>query len=164
MKTNIQELIELYDEALRRFGKRAVRVEEESREINVCTRLIETAKENISEYNDLNEEVERKQEEIDDLSEQLDQKDQVIADLRQQLLEAQNQQLESEKQHLVSEKQHLEAEVSAKPMEIHNHFEPGRSAQVFNDKVNGKFTRRPIVKKDKKDKKKRWKKIVRKVL
>ena len=160
MKTNIKELMELYDEALRRLGKRAVRVEEESREINVCTRLIETAKENISEYGDLNEEVERKQEEIDDLSEQLDQKDQVIADLRQQLLEAQNLQLESEKQHLVSEKQHLEAEVSAKPMEIHNHFEPGSSAQVFNEKVTGKFTKN----KDKKEKKKRWKKMARRIL
>ncbi len=160
MKTNIQELMELYDEALRRLGKRVVRVEEESREINVCTRLIETAKENISEYGDLNEEVERKQEEIDDLSEQLDQKDQVIADLRQQLLEAQNLQLESEKQHLVSEKQHLEAEVSAKPMEIHNHFEPGSSAQVFNEKVTGKFTKN----KDKKEKKKRWKKMARRIL
>ena len=32
------------------------------------------------------------------------------------------------------------------------------------DKVNGKFTRKPIVKKDKKDKKKRWKKIARKIL
>ena len=153
MKTNIQELIELYDEALRRFGKRAVRVEEESREINVCTRLIETAKENISEYNDLNEEVERKQEEIDDLSPQLEQKDKEIDDLRRQLLEAKNQ-------HLESEKHHLEAEACAKPMEIHNHFESGSSSQVFNEKVTGKF----IKNKDKKEKKKRWKKIARRML
>ena len=157
MKTNNHELIELWDEALRRLGKKADRVEEESREINVYRQLFEAAKEKISENDDLKEELDRKQEEVDDLEEQLEQKDQVIADLRQQLLEAQNLQLETEKQQ-------LESEVNAKPTEIHNHFEPGSSAQVFNDKVNGKFTRKPIVKKDKKDKKKRWKKMVRKVL
>ena len=64
----------------------------------------------------------------------------------------------------------LNAELAAKvkeaylrPAEIHNHFEPGSSAQVFNDKVTGKFTRKQN-KKDKKDKKKRWKKIARKIL
>ena len=164
MKTNNHELIDLWDEALRRLRQDADRIEEDGRRNNVYTRLLEAAKERISENDDLREELERKQEEIDDLEEQLEQKDQVIADLRQQLLEAQNLQLESEKQQLESEKQQLETEVNAKPTEIHNHFEPGSSAQVFNDKVNGKFTRRPIVKKDKKDKKKRWKKIVRKVL
>ena len=157
MKTNNHELIDLWDEALRRLRQDADRIEEDGRRNNVYTRLLEAAKEKISENEDLKEELERKQEEIDDLEEQLEQKDQVIADLRQQLLEAQNLQLESEKQQ-------LETEVNAKPTEIHNHFEPGSSAQVFNDKVNGKFTRKPIVKKDKKDKKKRWKKIVRKVL
>ena len=35
------------------------------------------------------------------------------------------------------------------------------SSQVFNDKVNGKFIRKQ---KDEKKKKKRWKKIVRKML
>ena len=125
--------------------------------------MFEAAKEHLSEIEDLKEELERKQEEIDDLCEQLEQKDQEIADLRQQLLEARNLHLESEKQQLESEKQQLETEVKAKPTEIHNHFEPGCSAQVFNDKVNGRFTRKPIVKKDKNDKK-RWKKIVRKVL
>lgn len=132
MKANNHELIELWDEALRRLGKNADRVEEESREINVYRRLFEAAKEKISENDDLKEELDRKQEEIDDLEEQLEQKDQVIADLRLQLLEAQNL-------HLESEKQQLETEVNAKPTEIHNHFEPGSSAQVFNDKVNGKY-------------------------
>lgn len=160
METNIHELKDLLDEALKGLRQDADRIEEAGRKNNVYTRLFEAAREKIYENDDLKEEVERKQEEIDDLSEQLDQKDQVIADLRQQLLEAQNLQLESEKQHLVSEKQHLEAEVSAKPMEIHNHFEPGSSAQVFNEKVTGKFTKN----KDKKEKKKRWKKMARRIL
>ena len=57
MKTNNHELIELWDEALRRLGKKADRVEEESREINVYRRLFEAAKEKISENDDLKEEL-----------------------------------------------------------------------------------------------------------
>lgn len=163
MKTNIHEFKGGLDAALRELSHDTNRVEEEGRKINVYKRLFEAAKEHLSEIEDLKEELERKQEEIDDLCEQLEQRDRETDDLRQQLLEARNLHLESEKQQLESEKQQLETEVKAKPTEIHNHFEPGCSAQVFNDKVNGKFTRKPIVKKDKNDKK-RWKKIVRKVL
>lgn len=156
MKTNIHEFKGGLDAALRELSHDTDRVEEEGRKINAYKRLFEAAKEHLSEIEDLKEELERKQEEIDDLCEQLEQRDRETDDLRQQLLEARNL-------HLESEKQQLETEVKAKPTEIHNHFEPGCSAQVFNDKVNGKFTRKPIVKKDKNDKK-RWKKIVRKVL
>ena len=163
MKTNIHEFKGGLDAALRELSHDSDRVEEEGRKINAYKRLFEAAKEHLSEIEDLKEELERKQEEIDDLCEQLEQKDRETDDLRQQLLEARNLHLESEKQQLESEKQQLETEVKAKPTEIHNHFEPGCSAQVFNDKVNGRFTRKPIVKKDKNDKK-RWKKIVRKVL
>ncbi len=163
MKTNIHEFKGGLDAALRELSHDTDRVEEEGRKINVYKRLFEAAKEHLSEIEDLKEELERKQEEIDDLCEQLEQRDRETDDLRQQLLEARNLHLESEKQQLETEKQQLETEVKAKPTEIHNHFEPGCSAQVFNDKVNGRFTRKPIVKKDKNDKK-RWKKIVRKVL
>lgn len=163
MKTNIHEFKGGLDAALRELSHDTDRVEEEGRKINAYKRLFEAAKEHLSEIEDLKEELERKQEEIDDLCEQLEQRDRETDDLRQQLLEARNLHLESEKQQLESEKQQLETEVKAKPTEIHNHFEPGCSAQVFNDKVNGRFTRKPIVKKDKNDKK-RWKKIVRKVL
>ena len=164
MKTNNYELIDLWDEALRGLRQDADRIEEDVRKNNAYTRLLEAAKEKISENDDLREELDRKQEEIDDLSEQLEQKDQVIADLRRQLLEAENLQLESEKHHLESEKQHLETEVNAKPTEIHNHFESGSSAQVFNDKVTGRFNRNQKSNKYKKEKRKRWKKIARKIL
>lgn len=128
-------------------------------EVNAYDRLLDALDEVFEEVDDLTEKVERKQEEIDDLEEQLEQKDAEIADLRRQLLEAQNE-------HLESERQHLEAEVNAKPMEIHNHFGAGSNSQVFNDKVNGRFTKQvKKEKKDKKDKKNRqWKKIVRKML
>ena len=128
-------------------------------------RVLEAARDAYHQADRLQDEVERMQTEMDDLQEQLEakqremdamcrEKDAEIADLRQQLLEAQNH-------HLESERQHLEAEVQAKPLEIHNHFGAGSNSQVFNDKVNGRFTKQ--IKKDKKDKK-RWKKIVRKML
>ena len=46
--------------------------------------------------------------------------------------------------------QRLAQEPAATATEIHNHFESGSSAQVFNDKVTGRFA-----------KKKRWKRKTR---
>ena len=126
--------------------------------------VLEAADELLSEIVRQKDELVQKQSEIDNMTEQLEQKDQEIMELRQQLLEAKNRQLESERQH-------LETEVRAKPMEIHNHFEPGSSSQVFNDQVSGKFSRNQNGKnninrkrKDIKRNKKRWKKIVGKML
>ena len=171
METSIEELDELLDEDMRDTSHKADRVEEDARQINIHMQILKAMKEWVSKFKDLKEELERKQGEVDDLDEQLEQKDKAIDDLRrqlqaetddlrQQLLEAKNQHLEAENLHLESEKQHLKAEASAKPREIHNHFEPGSSAQVFNAKVTSKF----IKNKDKRDKKKRWKKIARKIL
>lgn len=149
---NIHELKDNFDEALRELRQDGERVEEEGRKINVYTRLLEAAKEQIAEIDDLNDELECRQAEIDELNEKLEQKDAEIVDLRQQLLESENQHLESEKQQLM-------AEVHAKPMEIHNHFGKGSSSNVFNDKVTGKF----IKSKEKTEKKKRrWKRIIKK--
>jgi len=156
MRTKIDELKVWRAEAKDGLRHEANRLEEKGRQINSYMRMLDAMDELVSEIEDLREESERKQEEIDDLSKELELKDKVIDDLQRQLLEAKNQ-------HLESENQHLEAEANSKPMEIHNHFESGSRSQVFNDKVNGRFTRNQKVKKDKKDKK-RWKKIVRRVL
>jgi hypothetical protein len=85
------------------------------------------------------------------------QHEQEIDDLRRQLLDAKNR--------------HLETEIRAKPMEIHNHFEPGSSSQVFNDQVSGKFTKnqndKSVINKKRNDikkNKKKWKKSIRKIL
>ena len=170
METSIEELDELLDEDMRVTSHKADRVEEDARQINIHMQILKAMKEWVSKFKDMKEELERKQGEVDDLDEQLEQKDKAIDDLRRQLQaetdDLRQQLLEAKNLHLESEKQHLEAEASAKPMEIHNHFESGSSSQVFNDKVNGRFDRRQNVRKDKKDKKdkKRWKKIVRKVL
>lgn len=147
MDINFEELKEWQDSARSGLREEIDCLEEKSRQINSYMRLLDAIDKQVSEIDHLKETVERKQREVDDLSEQLEQKDQVIADLRRQLLEAQNLQLKSEKQQ-------LETEVSAKPTEIHNHFEMGSSAQVFNDKVTGKFTKKNRWKK--KEKKRLW--------
>ena len=155
------------DEAIRDVVSDMDCMQERFRRQEDHKRVLEAAREAYHQTDRLNDEVERLQQEIDDLNEQLEakqaemdamcrEKDAEIAELRQQLLQVQNE-------HLESEKQHLEAEAHAKPMEIHNHFESGSNSQVFNDKVNGRFTKKQTTKKDKKDKK-RWKKIVRKML
>ena len=153
MEANVEELKEWSNVAKRGLRQAIERLEEREEQISSYMKVLDAVEELLAKINDLKEEAERKQTEIDELEEQLEQKQQEADDLRRQLLEAQNQQLESEKQRLESEKQQLEAEASAKPMEIHNHFGSGCSAQVFNDKVTGKFT---------KTKKRRWKRIIRK--
>lgn len=153
MEANVEELKEWSNVAKRGLRQAIERLEEREEQISSYMKVLDAVEELLAKINDLKEEAERKQTEIDELEEQLEQKQQEADDLRRQLLEAQNHQLESEKQRLESEKQQLEAEASAKPMEIHNHFGSGCSAQVFNDKVTGKFT---------KTKKRRWKRIIRK--
>ena len=158
-----------YDEASRDVDDDMECLQKKFRRKEAHRRVLDAGREAFYKADELRELVESQQQEIDDLNEQLEQKDAEMADmqremqaeiddLRRQLLEAQNEYLESEKQHLV-------AEVKAKSMEIHNHFEPGSNSQVFNDKVSGKFTRKQNDKKNEKKKdKKRWKKIVRKML
>lgn len=146
MEANVEELKEWSNVAKRGLRQAIERLEEREEQISSYMKVLDAVEELLAKINDLKEEVERKQTEIDELEEQLEQKQQEADDLRRQLLE-------SEKQRLESEKQQLEAEASAKPMEIHNHFGSGCSAQVFNDKVTGKFT---------KTKKRKWKRIIRK--
>ena len=161
---NFEEMKDWCNDAQRSLGRELDRLQEQQRTMDNHLQVLEAADELLSEIVRQKDELVQKQSEIDNMTEQLEQKDQEIMELRQQLLEAKNQQLESERQH-------LETEVRAKPMEIHNHFEPGSSSQVFNDQVSGKFSRNQNGKnninrkrKDIKRNKKRWKKIVGKML
>lgn len=146
MEKNYSELKDWSDGARRALDREREEIMERVQLIDGMARAMGVIDEILAESESLKTE-------IDDLNEQLEQKEQETDELRQQLLEARNQ-------HLEAERQHLEAEVHAKPLEIHNHFEPGSSSQVFNDKVSGRFTRKQN---DKKKSKKRWKKIVRKM-
>lgn len=156
MEVNIELLEEWRDDVKSALKKEIGCLESKHGFLCSYMRVLDAVDELISENNVLKEDLERKQSEIDDLSEQLREQEaennslrmQMLSetgDLRQQLVEAQEQSLE----------------VKSKPMEIHNHFESGSNSQVFNDKVNGRFAKSN----DKKKKeKKRWKRMVRKVL
>jgi chromosome segregation ATPase len=158
MEINPNELRDWSDGARRAL-------EREREEMMSRVQLIDGVARTMEVFDEILAENERLKAEIDDLNEQLEQREQEIDDLcsqhRVEIDDLRRQMLEARNQHLETERQHLEAEVHAKPMEIHNHFEPGSSSQVFNDKVNGKFTKN---KNDKKKNKKGWKKIVRKML
>lgn len=152
-----------YDQASRDLDDNIDCMKEKVEQMGAHRRVLDAARDAFLKYNDLREQVESQQSEIDDLEQQLEQRDAEIASLRQQhqaeIDNLQKQLLEAQNVHLESENQQLMAEVQAKPMEIHNHFGKGSSSQVFNDKVTGSF-----VKLKKKEKKRRWKKIARKIL
>ena len=159
---NIEQLEEWQDEAMSDIKREIERLQERGRRMGGYLQVMEATSELYGRIKELTEDVDKKQHEIDNLEEQVESLEAEVTELRQKLLEAQNKHLEAEKQHLADE-------VKAKPAEIHNHFGAGSNSQVFNDKVEGKFTKQvKKVKKDKKDKKqkenKRWKKIVRRML
>jgi chromosome segregation ATPase len=162
---NYEELKDWCDEARRSVGREMDRLQEQQLTMGNHLQVLEAAGDLLGEMERQKDELEQKQQEIDRLNEELEQKQQEMADLRrqhEQETEAlQRQLLEARNLRLEQERQHLEAEVHAKPLEIHNHFESGSSSQVFNDKVNGKFTKKQN---DKNKSKKRWRKMVRKVL
>lgn len=144
MNTNIYELKDWQRDARRALSFKMDGLKDEMHQLDNYMRALDVTDELCSEIENLNDQLADKQTEIDDLMTQLEQKQAEIDSLRGELLDV--------REH------NLEADCNQKPTEIHNHFEQGCSAQVFNDKVTGKFT------KNKKKEKKRWKKIVRKML
>ena len=132
-------------DARRFLVNEADRLREKEQQLGGLMRCLEATGELLSEVGHLREELEQKQQEVDDLYRDLEASRSEADRLRLQLAEAKEQRL-AESQSVVQERQpHL--------TEIHNHFESGSSAQVFNSKVNGKF-------KDKKKWKRNNKKIV----
>ena len=162
---NYEELKDWCDDARRSVEREMERLQEQQRTMGNHLQVLEAAGELLAEIDRQKDELEQKQSEIDELTEQLEQKEQEMTSMCQQYQsetdDLQRQLLEARNEHLESERQYLEAEVYAKPMEIHNYFQSGSSSQVFNDKVNGKFSRKQN---DENKKKRRWKKMVRKVL
>lgn len=142
MNTNIYELKEWQSNARRELSSKQDALRDEMEQIGNYMRALDVTDELCAEIDNLNDQLADKQAEIDDLMAQLEQKQAEIDSLRGELLDAREQ--------------NLEAGCNQKPTEIHNHFEQGCSAQVFNDKVTGRFT--------KKKQKKQWKKLVRKML
>ena len=155
MNTNIYELKDWQRDARRALSFKMDGLKDEMHQLDNYMRALDVTDELCAEIEDLNDQLADKQTEIDDLMTQLEQKQEEIDSLRKQ----KQAEIDSLRGELLDVREHnLEADCNQKPTEIHNHFEQGCSAQVFNDKVTGKFT------KNKKKEKKRWKKIVRKML
>ena len=146
-----RELKDCREEARRGLLHEMERLQEQLQAMDSYMQVMDATDELFSKVDKLTDEVERQQREIANLEGELEQKEREKAELERQLLAAKNER--------------LAAEASAKPTEIHNHFEAGSNSQVFNGKVKGKFTTRPKTNggKERKEKKK-WQKIVRKML
>ena len=136
---NIEELKDWSDGARRGLENEIDRLKEKEAQLNDYLRALDATDELLEEIEELKEEVERQKAENDSLNEELAQRQAEIDRLRTELLELREQRLAQEP--------------AAKATEIHNHFESGSSAQVFNDKVSGRFT-----------KKKRWKRIAKRIM
>ena len=123
MKININELKDWQSGARRMLCSKQDAMMDEIEQIGNYMRAMDVTDELCAEIENLNDQLADKQAEIDDLMAQLEQKQAEIDSLRGELLDAREQ--------------NLEAGCNQKPTEIHNHFEQGCSAQVFNDKVTG---------------------------
>ena len=102
---------------------------------------------NLEELKDWNDdarrELEREAEHLREKEEQiggclhiLEATDELLAEIGR--LQARLDESQSEAERLREQLEAIQAQPS-RPTEIHNHFESGSSAQVFNSKVNGKF-------------------------
>lgn len=132
-------------DARRFLDNEADRLREKEQQLSGLMRCLEATGELLSEVGHLREELEQKQQEVDDLCRDLEASRSEADRLRLQLAEAKEQRLAESQSAAQEQRPHL--------TEIHNHFESGSSAQVFNSKVNGKF----------KDKKK-WKRSNKKIV
>ena len=142
MKTDFVDYKEMMYDVCRALGNEKESLAERTRQVDGFMRVAEKTSELLSEIDDLKEENERLQSEREEKETEVDS---LRAELERKQAEIDNLKL----------KQQL-SEAEAKTPEIHNHFEPGSSAQVFNDKVNGKFSK--LKRWKNKDNKKPWRK------
>lgn len=133
---NIEELKDWRDSARRGLEYEIDRLKEKEVQLSDYLRALDATEDLLEEIDVLKDELERQKAENDSLDEELAQRQAENDRLRAELLEM--------------KEQRLAQEPAATATEIHNHFESGSSAQVFNDKVTGRFA-----------KKKRWKRKTR---
>jgi predicted nuclease with TOPRIM domain len=142
METDFVDYKEMMYDVCRALGNEKESLAERTRLVDGFMRVAEKTSELLSEIDDLKEENERLQSELEEKETEVDS---LKAELERKQAEIDNLKL----------KQQL-SEAEAKTPEIHNHFEPGSSAQVFNDKVTGKFSK--LKRWKNKDNKKPWRK------
>lgn len=133
---NIEQLKDWRDSARRGLEYEIDRLKEKEVQLSDYLRALDATEDLLEEIDVLKDELERQKAENDSLDEELAQRQAENDRLRAELLEM--------------KEQRLAQEPAATATEIHNHFESGSSAQVFNDKVTGRFA-----------KKKRWKRKTR---
>lgn len=136
MNMNIEQLKDWRDSARRGLEYEIDRLKEKEVQLSDYLRALDATEDLLEEIDVLKDELERQKAENDSLDEELAQRQTENDRLRAELLEM--------------KEQRLAQEPAATATEIHNHFESGSSAQVFNDKVTGRFA-----------KKKRWKRKTR---
>jgi chromosome segregation ATPase len=136
MNMNIEQLKDWRDSARRGLEYEIDRLKEKEVQLSDYLRALDATEDLLEEIDVLKDELERQKAENDSLDEELAQRQAENERLRAELLEM--------------KEQRLAQEPAATATEIHNHFESGSSAQVFNDKVTGRFA-----------KKKRWKRKTR---
>jgi chromosome segregation protein len=158
---DVRMIEEWRDEARRALTHEAEALKEQLYQRQCYMQALDATEDLVKEVKELEDQVECQQQTIDDLNEQVEQRDAEIAEKDAALAEKDAEIADLRGQLQDMRVRQLVAEPMPQPMEIHNHFESGSSSQVFNDKVNGKFIRKQ---KDENKKKKRWKKIVRKML
>ena len=149
MKTDFVDYKEMMYDVCRALGNEKESLTERTRQVDGFMRVAEKTSELLSEIDNLKEENERLNGENDRLQSELEEKETEVDSLRAEL-----ERKQAEIDNLKLKQQLSEAE--AKTPEIHNHFEPGSSAQVFNDKVTGKFSK--LKRWKNKDNKKPWRK------
>lgn len=133
---NIEQLKDWRDSARRGLEYEIDRLKEKEVQLSDYLRALDATEDLLEEIDVLKDELERQKAENDSLDEELAQRQAENERLRAELLEM--------------KEQRLAQEPAATATENHNHFESGSSAQVFNDKVTGRFA-----------KKKRWKRKTR---
>lgn len=154
---NIEELKDWQYRAKRELRNESERLNDRQRYISDQINAMDATDELLSKIDD-------QAEEIDDLNRQLEERERMIDDLNRQLADQQQetdrrlmeqqqeidrlrlQLVEAKEERLVRAEGELK-ESSAKTTEIHNHFESGSSAQVFNSKVTGKYKEKKRCKK-----------------
>ena len=134
MNINYEELTDWRDGARRELEREVEHLRERQEQMNNYLRALDATEELLSEIDELTDELERKQRENELLSGELEAKQ---AELDAMQAELERKQAEIDRLQL----QQQLTEADAKPSEIHNHFETGCSAQVFNDKVTGRFAK-----------------------
>ena len=125
---NIEQLKDWRDSARRGLEYEIDRLKEKEVQLSDYLRALDATEDLLEEIDVLKDELERQKAENDSLDEELAQRQAENERLRAELLEM--------------KEQLLAQEPAATATEIHNHFESGSSAQVFNDKVTGRFAKK----------------------